>query len=139
MELVFNLTNCVTKFISNEKFRRSEVIFNARPNAFTISTLSGALITEKTESDKEGAQIEVAIVAENFDSNVLGYLDEFEGWGLNIALSCSDLQMSQLQNFVATGKSPTQLRMQVNGATLQQRNFKLDKSEYKIDSWQFQI
>jgi hypothetical protein len=107
MELVFNLNNCVTKFTANEKFRRSEVIFHARPNAFTISTTSGVVISEKTEGNEEGAQIEVAIVAEDFDSNVIGYMDEFVGWGINIALSCSEVQMSQLQNYVVNGKIPT--------------------------------
>jgi hypothetical protein len=139
VEFIFNLSNCVTKFSANDKFRRCEVIFNARPNEFTISTTSGELIVEKTKSDKEGTQIEVAFVAENFDGNVHGYMDEIEGWGLNIALSCTELQMSQLLNFYVNGRIPTQLKIQISGVKLIQRNFKLDKTEYKIDKWQFEI
>lgn len=139
MELVFNLTNCVTKFTSNKNFRRIEVAFNARPNAFTISTTEGVLIAPDTKANVEGAQIEVAIVSEEFDEAVLGYMNEFSGWGLSIALSCTELQMTQLQNFVVNDKLPNQLKIQVNDATVANRNFKLDKEEYKIESWTFSI
>jgi len=139
MELIFNLKKCVTKFISNKDFRRIEVIFSARPNAFTISTSAGVLITADTLDTTEGAQIEVAIVAEDFENAVLGYLNEFDGWGLCIALSSTESQMKQLQNYVAKEKYPSQLKIQINDASLINRNLKLDKNDYKIESWSFVI
>jgi hypothetical protein len=139
MKLTFNLKNCITKFTSFNVYKRTEVSFSASPKSFTITTLNDLLITEKTDNSDEEKQIEFVIVAESFDDNIHGFFDDVNGFGISAALSCTQAQMSELNNFIVNGLYPKEIEISIKEINLVHRNFKIDKDRYIIESWEFII
>jgi hypothetical protein len=139
MKLTFKVNNCVTIFTSFNFYKRTEVSFEVKPKLFTITNLNGLTITENSDSKEDGKQINLVIVAEEFDEKIHGALDSVDGYGVSVALSCTQAQMSELNNFIVHGMHPTEIEIYINDINLIGRNFKMDKDRYIIESWKFKI
>ena len=139
MNLTFTIKDCVTTFNSFDVYKRTEVSFGGKPKSFTITNLNGLTITEKSDLKEDGKQINIVIVAEEFDEKIHGVLDSVYGYGVSIALSCTQAQMSELNNFIVHGLRPSEIEIYIKDINLTSRNFKMDKDRYIIESWKFQI
>jgi hypothetical protein len=138
MELLFNLTNCKTTFLAGD-FRRTEVSFRARPNRFTIITPDTVVIHEDTDFSEDESQIEVALLADDFESGVHGYMTPFSGWGIQIALACTLEQIQILHQYLCNGQKPQELQITIPDRKLTMRNFKMENQQYPISKWSFDI
>ena len=139
MDLTFKLTDCVTTFTAFDKYRRNEVSFKAKPKSFAITTADAVVIGEETDANKDGAQIELVIIADEFDDGAHGFITALSGWGLNIALACTQQQMAELNNFIVNEKKPNQIEITIANEELVSRNFKMKDEQYKITGWKFKI
>ncbi len=138
MELTFNLVEGRTTFLAGE-FRRTEVSFQARPRGFTIITPDTVVIHEETDFSDDESQIEVAIVAEDFESGVHGYMTPVSGWGIQIALACTLEQIQILHQYLCSGQKPQDLKITIPERKLTMRNFKMDNQQYPISKWSFEV
>jgi hypothetical protein len=139
MQLIFNLTNCVTHFKAFDNYKRTELTFRARPKASTITTWQDVVITEHTDINEDGTQIEIVFLAEDFENKSHGFFAQEGSWGVSIGLSCSQQQMLELNNFVVRGIYPKEVTIEIKNIVLNHKNFKMEDDQYQVSSWQIQI
>ena len=139
MKLSFELNNCLTTFSAFEMQRKNEVVFEAKPTTFTITTHDGFVLSPETKGNDNDFQIELVICVAEFEDGVHGYLTSFSAWGINIALACSQQQMTELNNFIVNKIKPKLINISIEDSQLVSRNFKMEKSQYKIAGWDFKL
>ncbi len=138
MELTFNLTNRRTTFLAGE-FRRTEVNFQARPKNFTIITPDKFVIHEETDFSEDESQIQISLIADEFETGAHGYVTPASGWGVQIALACSIEQLQILHGYLCSNQTPQELKITIPNRKLNLRNFKMEDQQYVISGWSFEV
>lgn len=137
--LRFKITNCTTSFRASASKKSVDFSFVAKPTSHAITLRSKETISINEQTVCEGKQIVVAFVEAEQDGKVNGYFSEVEDWGLEIALFCSPHLFTDFKNFAAQGSLPNELELTVNDATTVMSGFIVDRDEYEIVSWSFNI
>lgn len=123
---------------SHEKSSLLEANFSAVPIGFTILTLGGTLITHTPEPFDGHGQLEVVFLDEPLGNGANGYLTEVEGFGVSIAIACSNTVMKAItDNF--NNMWDVELNLDVDDLEIQTNNFRMTKMQYVISSWKLNI
>lgn len=133
----FALSSCRTIFHAKENYSRPELLFDASPIEFTITTPDGVIVLDLKHQEKINCQI--VVVESEICNGIHGYLNQAADYGVVVTLFCKVGMMSDILKFTANLRNPKIVEMVILEAQISNHNFLMNKAQYLISAWKFEI